>query len=206
MTQPVPAVFQGPAVIPRAELLKILAAAAFLETVWSTDPRPVLGLTGGPQAWMVINITSVVAVAVDDMRMTYNPTTDRNDEHLSGYRILSVQCRVSSLDPDFYPYDALERLRWGTGTTVFQDALRAANLAYVDSSGITLYESRTGGKPAAGAAKVADRILMNGVMDLRFGWTAQGAVPNDPGDYVATINGGPEPGTPIHGTVDGKPV
>lgn len=168
----------GPAPIPRDVIAKAFGALIVLQVAWDTDPRIVLGLAGGPKAYMLLAITGYVARGDDEVRSEYNATTDKLDLNVCGNRTITVSCRVASLGP-LQPYDAIERLRWGLRTVAGQAPLQAAGLAFVRTHPPNVY-----------SAPADRRTMLYGSMDVVLAWAVNAVPPNDPTDYVKTVDGG----------------
>lgn len=169
----------GPAPLPRDAIRALLERLSILQTLWSPEKRPMLGMIGGgkPQAYMVLTLGRIRANP-DDYRTQLNPDTNELDASLGGYRVLSISCRVVSIDTvRAYPDDVLERVRWGFGTKATQAELMAAKLAFVRHHPIATFET-----------KEDSRVVMNGVMDLQLARVAVAAPTGDSGDFVETVN------------------
>lgn len=167
----------GPAPIPRDVIGNALGALVGLRVAWDTDARIVLGLAGGPKAYMLLAITGYVARGDDEVRSEYNATTDKLDLNVCGNRTITVSCRVASLGP-LQPYDALERLRWGLRTVAGQAPLQASGLAFVRTHPPSVY-----------AAPADRRTMLYGTMDVVLAWTVNAVPPNDPDDIVKSVSG-----------------
>lgn len=180
MSAPTP----GPAPFPRDAIKALLGSLAAMQTFWSWEPRPQLGLAGGAQAFLILTLGRLQRKGQDDYRVTYNAATDAFDATLGGMRYVNVTLRASSIDPSAMPEDVLERVRWGLQTINAQTTLQGITVGLVHLGDTYTYESRGD-----------SRTVMNAAMEIRLVYYAGAspitqAVTPDPNAIVAEVDGG----------------
>ncbi len=192
-----------PRSIPGGELAAIFRTLTGLQCEWWNAPQKQLGLAGGPQAWILLAVTSYQGLGWDEYRTGPTLTTDNPPalvSRISGQRVFTVQCRCESLDRLYGPWDLLERLRTGLRQVSIAAQLLGLGVALVDFRPMVLLGE-------LGSLTSDQRIVRAAVLEVRFGMAQNVSPAQDDGGNFVTVNGSPQvPGTPptIVGTVVGR--
>src|SRR5579872_1864894 len=92
-----------------ADLVQEIAEAPQENVVWDQEPLPYLGMNNGKPSWYVqLAVMHTRAKGIDNYRTTFDPVLQINVSQVYGYRIVTVNIKVVSYDPDTPSFDILE--------------------------------------------------------------------------------------------------
>lgn len=186
-----------PAPFPFQGLIDLIAKLAGVSAIRSHKDRPVLGLEGGDQAWIICHQTSSREMGVDEYRVQTNPNDPSGNTlqaNVCGARVQTISLRCESLDDGPSTLSILERVRWGLRTQVGFNGLTALGIALADFETIQHVSGQT----------ADNRDLECAVLDIHFNWAVNFTPLDDDGTTIGLVNGDTQaPGNPptILGTV-----
>lgn len=174
--------------IPIEPLKCLVQALTCLDVVWETEPRPLLGAgSDGKRAYIMLSLMAYGSIGVDDYRQTFDEANDKIVSTISGNRLFTISMRCNSLSPELQPFDVLERVRVQLRGVTAAATYAAQNMAFVRTESIVPLRSQ----------KVNNQALLCAVLDVTFSRAANSSATDDPGDYIAKVNGGSASGGPV---------
>jgi hypothetical protein len=98
--------------IPKALLLNVVRLASGVPAAWVTDKWPAFPQDPGfERARIIVSPGAYANVAIDELLLTWNPATNRNDVVTAAHRLLTLSLKAQSLDDTLEAIDLLERVR-----------------------------------------------------------------------------------------------
>ena len=149
-----------PAATPKHAIRAMIAQVSNFEVAWTDDKQVLMGMTGGPKAWIYLTYSGVKALGYDEERTQNDPVNIGSLQYnMCGQRVLTITCRAESIEQGVYPQDMLERVRWSQRSALAADLLTAAGLCLSDYGDIHVLGS---------TAEMDNRRVRVAIMELKF--------------------------------------
>lgn len=165
--------------IPRDAMAELVGQLAGVSCIWLGDNAPMLGLDGGPRAWIELGERMVTPIGGDEYRQTPNANNaNALDSVITGRRDMIITIRGKSFERDLQAYELVERVRLGLGSRTAQAFFLRHNIAPVMTFPTACFRVPDGHTTRLDAA-----------MDWKIGVQVGHEANDDPGLTVATVNG-----------------
>lgn len=164
---------------PRAEVAEMFAEIADLPiaaVVWDLEPLPFLGqMGGGPGWWVQLSMKSIRAKGIDDQRYVYDPVRQVNTLLQVGYRLATVEVRVTSNSTQVPAFDTMEKIRRRLRSLTSKTAMQEIDIAMVDfDKSVDLPKDKD------------NRTASESVMTVTFSWLVTEDPGDDTGNWIET--------------------
>jgi hypothetical protein len=151
-----------------------------LQAVYDWEPMPEMGLSSREMmAYLILSISPGRIAGVDEIRQTFNETTQSLNSTLTGVRLLTLSLKAISYQKHIPAFIIAMQMRARMRSKTAQDALSSMNGALVALGPVTRTDSYNDN----------GRLITSAVTDLRLSFGVNIPLTDDDGGIIETVNG-----------------